>query len=169
MRFQVYLSIGSNKGNRLGYIEYACIHLKNVLNDFNVSRIYETAPRYYKHQSKFLNLAASGYYKDSPFSLLREISFIESGAGRKRNPSIPKGPRTLDIDIILFGSEIIKTEQLTIPHEGLKERRFVLIPLLELNPTLYDPVTRRPLWEYLYKLDLQGVYLYNIPENINEY
>ncbi|MCD6120902.1 MAG: 2-amino-4-hydroxy-6-hydroxymethyldihydropteridine diphosphokinase, partial [Spirochaetales bacterium] len=81
----------------------------------------------------------------------------------------PKGPRTLDIDIILFGSEIIKTEQLTIPHEGLKERRFVLIPLLELNPTLYDPVSKRPLWEYLYKLDLQGVYLYNIPENINEY
>ena len=142
MKFQVYLSIGSNSGDRLGYIKYACEKLKSIFEAFSVSRVYETAPQYYKYQSKFLNLAVSGYYNGSPFSLLNEINIIETGAGRKRNPEIVNGPRTLDIDIVLFGSEIIKTKQLTVPHMGLKERKFVPIPLLELNPTLYDPVTK---------------------------
>jgi len=162
----VYLSIGSNIEDRLSYIHYACERLKDIFENISISRVYETAPQYYKYQSKFLNLAVSGYYNGSPFELLKETDLIETGAGRKRDPFTPKGPRTLDIDIVLFGSEIIKTEQLTIPHKGLRERKFVLIPLLELNPTLYDPVTKRPLWESLHKLDIQGVYLYNFSENL---
>jgi len=156
-----YLSIGSNRGDRLGYIKYSVERLGLILKSLSFSRIYETDPVYYLEQPKFLNAVVSGYFSGTPYELLNKTQEIEKEAGRNRSTSVSRGPRTLDIDIVLFGNEVVKSPLLTIPHPGLKERKFVLLPLLELNPVLKDPATNTKLWELFIKLENQGIYLYN--------
>ena len=135
--------------------------LRLILKNLSFSRIYETDPVYYLDQPKFLNAVVSGYFSGTSYELLNKTQEIEEAAGRNRSTSVSRGPRTLDIDIVLFGNEVIKSPSLTIPHPGLKERKFVLLPLLELNPVLKDPATNIRLWELLIKLENQGIYLYN--------
>jgi 2-amino-4-hydroxy-6-hydroxymethyldihydropteridine diphosphokinase len=116
---------------------------------------------YLEDQPKFLNMAIRGNCAIEPQELLRRILALEAKMGRDRSRYVPKGPRIIDIDILLFGRRVIKEESLTIPHPRLKERQFVLIPLLELEPGLRDPQTGRPLAESLESLEDQGVYIFD--------
>ncbi len=108
-------------------------------------------------QNDFLNCVVTGTYSDDPFSLLKQVHELESVFGRDRSREVPKGPRTLDIDIILFGSLILITNTLTIPHESVQERQFVLIPLLELLPDCADPFTGKLYRTVSAQLGDQGV------------
>ena len=156
----VYLSLGSNLGRREGNLAAAVQSLASVLSGIRSSSIYETRPMYVEEQPKFLNMAICGSCVIEPQELLRRILALELRLGRDRRCFADKGPRIIDIDILLFGRRVIKEENLTIPHPLLKERQFVLIPLLELEPGLRDPETGRPLAESLEGLEDQGVYIF---------
>jgi 2-amino-4-hydroxy-6-hydroxymethyldihydropteridine diphosphokinase len=109
-----------------------------------MSYLYETQPLYYENQPWFLNAVVSGSTGVSPFRLLDAAHTIEYKAGRRREKEEPKGPRVLDIDILLYDMVIIRSERLTIPHGLMEERRFVLAPLLELAPHIRNPLTGVP-------------------------
>ncbi len=112
-----------------------------------VSRIYETEPVglpvEIKEQRWFLNLVAEFETDLTPRQLLRKTQETEQRYGRLR--TLPNGPRTIDIDILLYGNSVIKTETLQIPHPRYTRRRFTLEPLAELNPALLDPVSGNPV------------------------
>jgi 2-amino-4-hydroxy-6-hydroxymethyldihydropteridine diphosphokinase len=109
--------------------------------------LYETEPMEVRGQPWFLNLVVEAETDLFPRQVLARIRKIELGLGRKRGR--PKGPRTIDIDILLFGESVIETTDLTVPHPRLAERRFVLEPLVELVPELRHPVNRRTMRELL--------------------
>ena len=112
-----------------------------------VSSLYETEPIGFREQAWFLNLAAEFETELPPQQLLGRMQKIEMAMGRTR--AIENGPRTIDIDILLFGDLVMKTEGLEIPHPRYRERRFTLAPLAELAPALRDPVTRRTIADLL--------------------
>jgi 2-amino-4-hydroxy-6-hydroxymethyldihydropteridine diphosphokinase len=112
-----------------------------------ISPIYETEPLDYTDQPWFLNLVAEAETDLSPFELLATTSQIEQELGRVRD--IPRGPRTVDIDILLYGDEVVNEPILQIPHPRMAERRFVLAPLADLVPDLRHPTTRRTIREML--------------------
>jgi 2-amino-4-hydroxy-6-hydroxymethyldihydropteridine diphosphokinase len=111
------------------------------------SSLYETEPQDFKSQPWFLNAVAEIETRLFPMQLLGRIHKIERQLGRKR--TVPKGPRTIDIDILVYGNFVVDTAELQIPHPALTVRRFVLEPLLELAPELRHPITRRPIRELL--------------------
>ena len=121
-----------------------------------VSSLYETEPVGFREQRWFLNLAAEFETELFPKQLLHRIQKIEKELGRRRT-GVRNGPRTIDIDILLYGNFVITTEELEIPHPRYRERRFTLAPLAELNPALRDPVTRRTVAEMLAGLNGQGI------------
>ena len=136
----VYLGLGSNIGDRESNIQQALEQLQtDDLRLLRVSSLYETEPMGFSDQPWFLNQVAEFETELQPPQALHLIQAVEKNLGRKRE--IVNGPRTIDIDILLFGDVIMKTAELTIPHPRYRERRFVLEPLLELNPTLADPET----------------------------
>jgi 2-amino-4-hydroxy-6-hydroxymethyldihydropteridine diphosphokinase len=106
-------------------------------------------------QAWFLNLVAEVETDLFPLQLLHRIGKIESQMGRRR--LTPKGPRTVDIDILLFGNAIVKMPRLEIPHPRFRDRRFVLAPLADLAPNLRDPVTRKTVTQLLGELKGQTV------------
>jgi 2-amino-4-hydroxy-6-hydroxymethyldihydropteridine diphosphokinase len=95
-----------------------------------------------------------------PLELLAHTQEIEAALGRDRSRERPKGERTLDIDILLYGRTILDSDRLTLPHPGMLERAFVLVPLLELEPGLVHPVTGIPFSEALPGVKEQGIYLH---------
>jgi 2-amino-4-hydroxy-6-hydroxymethyldihydropteridine diphosphokinase len=138
-----YLSLGSNLGDREANLRSAL----ERLNPRRVSPIYETEPVDHIAQPFFLNLVAEVETALMPMQLLTHTQRIERELGRKR--TIPKGPRTIDIDILLYGASIVSTKRLQIPHPRLHERRFVLKPLADLAPDMRHPVTHRTVREML--------------------
>mgnify|MGYP001030607813 CR=1 FL=1 len=157
----VYLSLGSNLGHREGNLISARRELGTFLEEVRCSSVYETRPMYVVQQPKFLNMVVAGFCALQPPELLRRVLALELQMGRDRNKVEPKGPRIIDIDILLFGCRIVNQEDLRIPHPRLRERQFVLIPLLELEPDLRDPESGRPLAESLQSLEDQGVYIFS--------
>ena len=144
----VYLSLGSNIGDREAMLHRALEALNAAgIAVTRTSSLYETEPQDLLHQPWFLNLVAECQTELFPLQLLRRVKKIEAEMGRTR--SIAKGPRTIDIDILFYGSFIVQTPELTIPHPRLGERRFVLAPMAELAPDLRDPVTRRTMRDLL--------------------
>ena len=144
----VYLSLGSNVGDRehmlreaLRLIEAPDVHVKRI------SSVYETEPQDLQAQSWFLNLVAEIGTDLFPMQLLARTQKIERQLGRKRG--LPKGPRTIDIDILLLGSSVIDLPELVVPHPRMAARRFVLEPLAELAPGLRHPVLRRTVKDLL--------------------
>ncbi len=111
------------------------------------SPVYETEPVDYTNQRWFLNQVVEAETGLFPVQLLQRIARIERDMGRVR--TIPKGPRTIDIDILLFGRAVVRTTRLEIPHPRMSERRFVLAPLADLAPTLRHPVTHKTVREML--------------------
>ena len=144
----VYLSLGSNVGNREQMIEDAIRLLHSVdLKILRVSSVYETEPMELRSQPWFLNVAVEAETSLFPMQLLTRIRKIEQTLGRRR--LLAKGPRTIDIDILLYGNFVIESVDLVVPHLRLTERRFVLEPMAELVPELRHPVLRRTMRELL--------------------
>lgn len=130
---QVYLSIGSNLGDRKKNIEKAIEMLKKYpgVEDIEKSDFYETDPVGFTNQDKFINIVIRFCCSYSPYELLNISQNIEAAVGRKK--TFHWGPRVIDIDIIIFGKRKICTEHLIIPHPRMYERAFVLIPLSDLD------------------------------------
>ena len=133
----IYLSIGTNKGNRLDNIKKALfeVYKSDILSVFEVSSIYETEPMYVKSQDNFYNLIVKAAVKKSlnPFAILGYVKSIEYEMGRE-NQVIKNGPRIIDIDILSIEDIKINSDILKLPHPGLSERNFVLVPLSEIAP-----------------------------------
>jgi 2-amino-4-hydroxy-6-hydroxymethyldihydropteridine diphosphokinase len=161
---QVFLSLGTNLGTRILNIKKAVALSRNELTAVTLSRIYETEPLYVTNQGKFLNCVVMGRTQKPPFSLLRALLGIEQDMGRDRSHVPDKGPRIIDIDILLYDQQIITSEELSIPHPGMYDREFVLRPLLDLAPELKDPVSGSPFSDFLGRLENQGVSVY-VPDH----
>jgi 2-amino-4-hydroxy-6-hydroxymethyldihydropteridine diphosphokinase len=138
-RQTVYLSLGSNLGDRVNNLTRALTALAGEqLTTKRVSSFFETEPVGYLEQPWFLNIAAAAETLLSPEELLRRCLDVERVLGRVRD--IQGGPRTVDIDVLLYGDRSITAENLVIPHPRMAERRFVLLPLSEIAPTAIHPV-----------------------------
>jgi 2-amino-4-hydroxy-6-hydroxymethyldihydropteridine diphosphokinase len=136
----VYLGLGSNIGDREAQLRDALKKLQaRDLRLRRLSSLYETEPMGLREQPWFLNQVAEFETELLPVQLLRRIRRVENRLGRRR--VVVNGPRTIDIDILLHGNSVLKTTELELPHPRYRERRFVLEPLAELNPTLTDPET----------------------------
>jgi 2-amino-4-hydroxy-6-hydroxymethyldihydropteridine diphosphokinase len=138
----VYLSLGSNLGDRRRNLSLAFNGIARLpgARNVRVSSIYETEPvGAVKDQPLFLNAVVSMGTEMNPDELLDRLAGIESELGRSRE--FPGGPRTMDIDVLLFGSSVINSERLVVPHPRMAGRRFVLEPLVELEPDLIHPLT----------------------------
>jgi 2-amino-4-hydroxy-6-hydroxymethyldihydropteridine diphosphokinase len=141
-----FLSLGSNLGDRQALLNEALSRLESAgVHVARRSRIHETEPQDYLDQPKFLNMAAEVETDLSPRELLAVIQKIETELGRQR--TIPKGPRTIDIDILFYANLIVATPELEIPHPRLAERRFVLDPLSEIAPDFRHPITGQSVRE----------------------
>jgi 2-amino-4-hydroxy-6-hydroxymethyldihydropteridine diphosphokinase len=141
----VYLSLGSNIGDRAANLSAAIERLAGLGKVAAVSSFYETEPMEFTAQPWFLNCAVKLDTEKMPKQLLRGILDIEQDMGRRRTEN--KGPRTIDIDIVLFGTSVIETKGLTIPHKALHQRRFVLEPLAEIAAEVRHPVFKRTVRE----------------------
>lgn len=137
-----YLSLGSNEGDRLENLRRACAALSgHGILIRCASSIYETEPVDMREQAWFLNCVIEVETSLPPLRLLHELERIEGELGRKRTQ--PKGPRTIDLDILLYGNSVIREESLIVPHPELHKRRFVLVPLREIAPKLKLPLFDR--------------------------
>jgi 2-amino-4-hydroxy-6-hydroxymethyldihydropteridine diphosphokinase len=154
----VYLSLGSNLGDRLFHLQraLACLEQEEI-RVRRQSSVYETEPQDVLQQPWFLNIVVECETRLFPIQLLKVLQRIEREVGRVREGVMRRGPRVIDIDILLFGHAAIDTPQLTVPHSRMTERRFVLEPLLEIAPEIRHPVTKRPLRRYLNVLAGQKV------------
>ena len=143
----VYLSLGSNLGDRAANLNAAIERLGELGQVMAVSSFYETEPVDYTAQPWFLNCAVKLDTEKMPKQLMAKILDIEREMGRNRKRERSKGPRKIDIDILLFGNSIVETQSLTIPHPALHERRFVLEPLVEIAPEVRHPLFKRKVRE----------------------
>lgn len=142
----VYLSLGSNVGDREAHLRAAIERLRSPkLAVKRISPVYETAPVDLEDQPKFLNLVVEIETELFPMQLLSRTQRIEQDLGRERR--IPKGPRTIDIDILLFGKFLIQSPKLTVPHPRMHERRFAMEPMVDLSPDLRHPVFKKTMRE----------------------
>jgi len=150
---KIYLGLGSNLGDREEMLRRAVAALDGPrLRVLRVSPVYETEPMDVRNQPWFLNVVVEAETDLFPLQLLHRTTKLEVELGRRR--LVPKGPRSIDIDILLYGNAVVDTPSLEIPHPRFRERRFVLAPLADLVPELRDPVTRKSIRELLG--DLQG-------------
>lgn len=140
---RVFLALGSNLGDRRQNLESALAALGvGGVRIVQRSAFYETEPQEFKEQPWFINMVVETETSFFPIQLLTLLQRIEREMGRIRGrEAVPKGPRTIDIDILLYGKTVLDMPQLTIPHPRMSERRFVLEPLTEIAPDLRHPVT----------------------------
>ena len=159
----VYLSLGSNVGNRKENLDRALGFLSERLRVERVSSVYDTAPEDNPDQPRFLNLVAHVYTTLEPQGLLALLKGIESKLGRV--PSNRYSPRPMDIDILFYGNQVINSPTLSIPHARIPERAFVLVPLAEIAPELVHPVSGKPVKQMLAELKqgVQGVFKFIQP------
>jgi len=152
----IYLALGSNLGNRAGNLRAAIDGMPPAgILVLRESPVYETEPAGYARQGWFLNMVVEAETALFPMQLLARTARIERALGRVR--SIPNGPRTIDIDILLYANAVIHAPRLVVPHPRMHERRFVLAPLADLAPDLRHPVTRRTIRQMLEEAPPQTV------------
>ena len=136
----VAIALGSNLGDRAAHLAFAVAELSRILSDLRLSRLVDTEPvGVPEAQSRFLNAAVVGTTVLAPATLLAELLAIERLRGRER--PYHHAPRTLDLDLILYGGRIVREEGLEVPHPRFRERLFVLEPLAEIAGDWRDPVT----------------------------
>ncbi len=136
----VFIGLGSNMGDREKLLKKALERIEKLMPIQAASSVYETEPVGYEAQGWFLNMVIQGATRLFPDMLLERLQDIEAALGRQRD--IKNGPRTIDLDILFYGSEIIITKRLTVPHPHLPERAFVLVPLAEIAPEFVHPLLR---------------------------
>jgi len=147
----VCIALGSNMGDRAANLQAALERLRPVMSHDAVSDIFETEPVGNVEQDWFLNMVLQGTTNLDAFELLTALQHIESTMGRRR--LLDKGPRIIDLDILLYSSTIIRTKNLTVPHPELHRRAFVLIPLAQVAPHWEHPVLGSSVQELLQKLN----------------
>ena len=146
-----YLSLGSNIGDRENHLRDAISRLRKKVGQIAaISSFYETEPVEFAAQSWFLNCVIQVETFKAPAELIKSILDIEREMGRQRTHS--KGPRTIDIDIVLFNETILQTPELTIPHPAMTMRRFVLEPLAEIAPEVRHPASGKTAWDLVKEL-----------------
>ena len=167
---EVYLGLGANIGNTYENIIAAFSEIKSgVLASAEISSFYVTEPQDVTEQPEFLNAACRGFFSGPAIELIEKLHHIEKNLGRKRGAESRRGPRLIDIDILLFGEYIIRYGNesdgeglwLVIPHESLTKRRFALVPMLELNNHLINPSSGRSFSSYQEELKDQGIYSFD--------
>jgi 2-amino-4-hydroxy-6-hydroxymethyldihydropteridine diphosphokinase len=137
---RVAIAMGSNLGDRRRHLDYAVSALQLDITDLRVSSFVETVPvGVGEEHGAYLNAALAGRTRLRPRDLLDRLMDIEEESGRAR--PYPMAPRTLDLDLILYGDVIVDADGLRIPHPRFREREFVLAPLAEIAPDMIDPVT----------------------------
>ena len=142
-----YLSLGSNMGNREAHLRNAIAQLSTLGLVKSLSSFYETEPVEFTEQASFLNCAVALETALAPLELMSKLLQIEKNLGRERIQK--KGPRTIDIDILLLHDCIMNTPDLTIPHPAMSHRRFVLAPLAEIAPAAVHPVLQKTVRQLL--------------------
>ncbi|UOQ91378.1 2-amino-4-hydroxy-6-hydroxymethyldihydropteridine diphosphokinase [Halobacillus shinanisalinarum] len=149
---RAYIALGSNIAPREQYLTEAMTMLRehDSIIICTTSKVYETAPVGYVDQNDFLNMVVEIETGLQPLALLDYCQSIEQKLGRKR--TIKWGPRTIDLDILLYNEENMKAERLTIPHPHMHERAFVIVPLAEVNPGAYLPSLNQTVEEILQQL-----------------
>ncbi len=152
-----YISIGSNIGDRLSN---CCQGIESLCSEGQVtllarSPLYETEPVDYMEQDWFLNAAIKVQTELAPLNLLSKMQAVQHSAGRKAG-GVRFGPRTLDLDIILYDDVVMSTPELTIPHKRMHKRRFVLQPICDIDPDIMHPVLRQKVKSLLDQLDDEG-------------
>ncbi|MCE2790086.1 MAG: 2-amino-4-hydroxy-6-hydroxymethyldihydropteridine diphosphokinase [Saprospiraceae bacterium] len=155
-----YLLLGSNLGDRPAQLSMAKQRIQQEIGPVALaSSIYETEPWGFQDQASFLNMALAVDSNLNPEKVLEICRLIEKAAGEK--PDIQWGPRHLDIDILYHDQDVLKTQELTIPHPRIQERNFVLVPLMEIAGEFTDPLTNLTIEEmYDQCTDLSEVFLY---------
>lgn len=144
----VAIALGSNLGDRRGHIEWAALHLSRLLTDLRLSAVFETEPVGVPDiQPPYLNAVLVGATMMAGRDLLDLLMVLERRRGRTRTSY--RGARTLDLDLILYGDDVIDAEGLTVPHPRFRDRLFVLQPLADLAPAMRDPVTGKTVQELL--------------------
>ncbi|HEY9177877.1 MAG TPA: 2-amino-4-hydroxy-6-hydroxymethyldihydropteridine diphosphokinase [Flavipsychrobacter sp.] len=133
----VYLLLGSNEGDRQQWLHQAIEQLRTLGEITHQSATYQTAAWGIEDQPAFLNMALCLQTDRQPLELLKAINNIEHNLGRQR--SLKWGQRTLDIDILFYGDEVVEQPELKVPHPYLQERRFALVPLNEIAPDVVHP------------------------------
>lgn len=144
---KVFISIGSNLGDRLRNIKSAIKELNKGFDKVKVSKIYETSPLINKNQPYFLNCVASIETFLSPHQLLRKLKSIEEEIGRKKSKKY--APRIIDLDILFYGKEVYNSQELKIPHPEIQNRKFVLKPMCDLEPNFIHPVLKKSVYKLL--------------------
>ena len=144
-----YLSLGSNQGDRIGYIQQATslLNLTDNISIVRTSAFYESEPWNMSTETWFVNAVIEIKTSLTPKELLNECKRIERQLGRTPKEGAGYADRTIDIDILFYGKEIINEENLTIPHKYLHLRAFTLVPLLELIPDFEHPVLHKTIIE----------------------
>jgi 2-amino-4-hydroxy-6-hydroxymethyldihydropteridine diphosphokinase len=146
----VYLSLGSNVGDREAQLREAEGRLRKLGRVVAVSSFYETEPVEFTEQPWFLNCAVGLETSLTPEELMAAILGIEEEIGRRRVQN--KGPRSIDIDILLFADALVESSEVTIPHPAMHQRRFVLEPLAEIAPEALHPILKKTIRELLDRL-----------------
>jgi 2-amino-4-hydroxy-6-hydroxymethyldihydropteridine diphosphokinase len=139
---QVYIALGSNLGDKKQNLQRALVRMEDEeVHVVKYSSIYETEPQDVRDQPWFLNMVAECESRYFPLQLLAVLQRVERQMGRVRAGVAPRGPRSIDLDILMFGGTKMKTPKLELPHPRMLGRRFVLEPLLEIAPRLRYPAT----------------------------
>ncbi|MCL5429155.1 MAG: 2-amino-4-hydroxy-6-hydroxymethyldihydropteridine diphosphokinase [Chloroflexi bacterium] len=162
MTHKIYLGLGSNLGDRKGYLDAAIAAMAPGIRILRRSPIYETAPWGFTDQDDFLNMVVEAETELGPKQLLVLLKGIEVKLGRK--PRFRNGPREIDIDILLYDDLILDEPGLRIPHPRFHERAFILAPLADLAPGIQLPTLSKTVSECLAGLDKSGVRFYGKDE-----
>lgn len=155
----VYLALGSNLGDRAANLKTAVGLLAPQMTVLAKSPVYETPPWGHTDQPAFLNQVVKVETHIQPLPLLKHLKRLEVAMGRQ--PSFPKGPRLIDLDILFYDDIILRDFEISIPHPGVHERAFVLVPLNDIAPDLMHPVTGQTVREMLSAVDASGVRIFS--------
>jgi len=151
----VFIGLGSNLGDRESNLRRALELLEQRMKLLKVSSLYESEPMYKKDQPWFVNCVAKFETYLTPKELLEYLHEVEKKLGREKN--VRYGPRSIDLDILFYGDEIVEKNDLKIPHPKVQERRFVLVPLEELDPDYIHPIYRSSVTTLLANLNSKEI------------